>query len=146
MFDWLNEPIEKIEKQYIQSAQNYQNKLTKPQGSLGILEAIAVQISACQKTLSPSVKNAQIIIYAADHGIAQENVSAFPQSVTAEMVKNFSSGGAAISVLSRQHQLPLKIINLGLVSELSEPSANIALKNVEHCVIAPGTQNFLRRF
>jgi len=137
MFEWLCHSVEPINEEDLEHAQHWQNQLTKPQGSLGALEAIAVTISALQKTLNPSVNNARIVIYAADHGIAQENVSAFPQTVTAEMVENFSSGGAAISVLSRQHKLPLQVVNLGLVSNLPE----MAL--VEHHVIAPGTQSFL---
>lgn len=139
MIEWLYHAIETTQEENIQRAQNWQNELTKPPGSLGILEAISVNIAALQKTLNPSVDNAQIVIYAADHGIAQEKVSAFPQAVTAEMVKNFSSGGAAICALSRQHQLPLQVINLGLVSKLP------AMDFVEHHVIAAGTQNFLRQ-
>ena len=138
MFAWLKRSIEPMQEEDIQRAQGWQNQLTKPQGSLGALETIAITIAALQKTLHPSVNNAQILIYAADHGIAQENVSAFPQAVTAEMVKNFSSGGAAISVLSRQHQLPFQVINLGLVSTLP------MLDFVEHHSIAPGTQSFLQ--
>lgn len=138
MCSWLNHPIEEPSETRIKQAQQHQNQLTKPQGSLGVLESIAVMIAALQKTSAPSVNQAQIIIYAADHGIAQENVSAFPQAVTAEMVKNFSSGGAAICVLSRQHGLPLQVINLGLVTEL------VNLMSVEEQIIARGTKNFLQ--
>ncbi len=95
---WLSDPIYQPSAQDFLKAQEKQEKLTKPKGSLGLLESIAIHISALQKTLMPEVETAQIIIFAADHGIAQENVSAFPQVVTAEMVKNFSTGGAAIAV------------------------------------------------
>ena len=139
MTNWLSAPIETLNEQDLQNAWHKQNQLTKPQGSLGLLEDIAVTISALQKTHKPDVNPAQIIIYAADHGIAQENVSAFPQAVTAEMIKNFSAGGAAICVLSRQHQLPLEVINLGVVTPMPD------MDKVEHCPIAPGTQSFLQQ-
>jgi len=139
MNQWLFAAIDKVSESAIQQAQQHQDQLTKPQGSLGLLESIAVTIASLQKTDSPSVNKAQIIIYAADHGIAQENVSAFPQAVTAEMVKNFSSGGAAVSVLSEQHKLPLEVINLGLVSGLPD------LRYVVEQCIAPGTKNFLQQ-
>lgn len=139
MTDWLSESIDKINEHDLQNAWQKQNQLTKPQGSLGLLEDIAVTISALQKTATPDIGQAQIIIYAADHGIAQENVSAFPQAVTAEMIKNFSAGGAAISVLSRQHKLPLNVINMGVVSELP------VMNGVEHKPVASGTQSFLKQ-
>ncbi len=137
MIDWLSEPVGQLDKGFLLQAQEKQNQLTKPQGALGVLEEIAVIISGLQKTKQPNIDQAEIIIYAADHGIAQENVSAFPQVVTAEMVKNFSAGGAAISVLSKQHDLSLQVINLGLVIELPR------MKRVEHQVIAAGTKSFL---
>ncbi len=137
MIDWLQQAIAPLDRDYLQQAEQRQMQLTKPPGSLGRLEAIALQISALQKSLTPDVSQSRIIIFAADHGIAQEGVSAFPQSVTAQMVRNFSSGGAAISVLARQHNLPLQIVNLGLVSEL-EP-----LQNVIHYPTGSGTENFL---
>ena len=139
MFEWLGEAIETIDMEHLQRAQLWQDQLTKPKGALGTLENLAVRIAALQKTTHPSVNKASIIIYVADHGIAQEQVSAFPQSVTAEMVKNFSSGGAAISVLSRQHHLPLQIVNLGLVTELPK----MAL--VDSVNITRGTENFLHQ-
>lgn len=137
MIDWFTEVISPAAPDFLQQARERQNQLTKPAGSLGRLETLAIQISALQKTIKPDVSKAQILIFAADHGIAQEQVSAFPQAVTAEMVKNFSAGGAAISVLARQHKLPLQIINLGLITELE------AMKQVENFPIAHGTKNFL---
>ncbi|MCU7938367.1 MAG: nicotinate-nucleotide--dimethylbenzimidazole phosphoribosyltransferase [gamma proteobacterium symbiont of Bathyaustriella thionipta] len=138
MSQWLTNPVEEMSDTHLRQAQNHQNQLTKPQGSLGVLEAIAVTIAALQKTQAPCVNQAQVLIYAADHGIAQENVSAFPQAVTAEMVKNFSTGGAAICVLAHQHGLPLQVINMGLVSELPN------LLAVEKHIIAKGTNSFLQ--
>jgi nicotinate-nucleotide--dimethylbenzimidazole phosphoribosyltransferase len=139
MSDWLHASIAPLDHIVLAQAIEKQQQLTKPQGALGVLETIATTISALQQTTEPCVTQAQIVIFAADHGIAKESVSAFPQAVTAEMVKNFSAGGAAISVLAKQHGLPLQVINLGLVTDLP------MLPRVQSQVIAKGTQNFLEQ-
>lgn len=133
---WLENPIEEVSSEYLEQAQNKQNSLTKPPGSLGQLESIAMQLSAMQKTDTPEIKNIQISVFAADHGIAAENVSAFPQVVTLEMVKNFARGGAAISVLAKHIGATLEVVNLGTVNE-HEP-----MEGVVDLRIAAGTQNF----
>ena len=99
--NWLEQPIAVISEVAIQEANERQLQLTKPPGSLGKLEELAIKFSAIQKTQQPQVKNVHISIFAADHGIANENVSAFPQVVTTEMIKNFSRGGAAICILAK---------------------------------------------
>ncbi len=137
MIDWLQQTISPPDRDYLQRAEQRQMQLTKPPGSLGRLESLAVRISGLQKSLMPDVSQTRIMIFAADHGIAYEGVSAFPQSVTAQMVRNFSAGGAAVSVLARQHNLPLQIVNLGLITEL-EP-----LPNVINYPLGPGSENFL---
>ncbi len=139
MTDWQHQTIPTPDRDYLQRAEQRQLQLTKPPGSLGKLESLAVHISALQKTIAPDISQSRIMIFAADHGIAQEGVSAFPQSVTAQMVRNFSAGGAAISVLARQHNLPFQIVNLGLVTEL-EP-----LPNVINYPLGPGSENFLHQ-
>lgn len=111
---WLNDSIAKLDKQAVSDASDYQNNLTKPQYSLGYLEDIVLQFSAWQGNYKPSLEHIHISVFAADHGIAEENVSAFPQAVTAEMVKNFVNGGAAISVLARHLQAKLEIIDVGV--------------------------------
>jgi nicotinate-nucleotide--dimethylbenzimidazole phosphoribosyltransferase len=113
-----------------------QGQLTKPPGSLGQLEELAVRLAAMQGEERPSVDNAAIAIFAADHGVAAENVSAFPQAVTGEMVKNFARGGAAICVLAKTLNANLEVINLGTVNDPGE------LPNVVRAVIAPSTANF----
>jgi nicotinate-nucleotide--dimethylbenzimidazole phosphoribosyltransferase len=113
-----------------------QGQLTKPPGSLGRLEDVAVELAAMQGVERPSVDRAAIVIYAADHGVAAENVSAFPQAVTGEMVKNFARGGAAISVLARTLNATLEVVNLGTVNDPGE------WPNVVRAVVAPSTANF----
>lgn len=119
-----------------QAALKHQGQLTKPAGSLGQLEALAIQLASLQATNRPQIDNVAISIFAADHGIAAENVSAFPQAVTAEMIRNFAGGGAAISVLSRQLGATLRVCNLGTASELE------SIEGVESVLIGPGTANF----
>ena len=110
---------------------------TKPLGALGQLESLALQIGMCQNTLTPSLSKPCIIIFAGDHGIVETGVSAYPQTVTAQMVANFLSGGAAISVFARQHQLELLIVDAGVNADLASHPKLIDLK------IGKGTKNFL---
>ena len=98
---WLAQPCAALNEASRAAALARQGQLTKPPGSLGKLEAIAVQLSALQGTDRPQMERVHISVFAADHGVAAEGVSAFPQAVTAEMVKNFARGGAAISVLAK---------------------------------------------
>jgi len=133
---WLSSPSQKINTLSQHAAAERQGDLTKPAGSLGQLEDIAIQLAGLQSTTSPNVDRVQISIFAADHGIVGEGVSAFPQAVTAEMIRNFSHGGAAISVLARENKADLSVINVGTISSLGP------LDNVDDQRIAAGTNNF----
>ncbi|MDD5461568.1 MAG: nicotinate-nucleotide--dimethylbenzimidazole phosphoribosyltransferase [Methylococcales bacterium] len=110
---------------------------TKPLGSLGQLESLALQIGLCQDTLTPALNKPCIIIFAGDHGIVEAGVSAYPQTVTAQMVANFLSGGAAISVFARQNKLELLIADAGVNADLEGHPRLIDAK------IGKGTKNFL---
>lgn len=121
-----------------QRAFERQQQLTKPPGSLGVLEDCAIALSALQQRDEPAVEKISIAIFAADHGVAEEGVSAFPQVVTGEMVKNFSAGGAAITVLARELNANFQVVNVGTVNPLPQ------LSSVSDRRIANGTANFCK--
>lgn len=111
---------------------------TKPLGSLGMLESTAFQAGMIQETLKPSLHKPMIIVFAGDHGIVAENISAYPQSVTWQMVENFLAQGAAINVFARQHACALQIVDAGVKHDFGRRAGLIDRK------IAYGTRNFAR--
>lgn len=136
--DWLREPIAVPCETSRQQALERQKQLTKPPGSLGQLEHIAVRLAALQRTVTPRLDAVYITVFAADHGIAEENVSAFPQAVTGQMLNNFAAGGAAICVLARTLGARLEVVDVGVKKTPgSWPS-------VIDTWLANGTSNFVR--
>ncbi len=135
-FEWLNIPIATPDANAQRNAEARQAVLTKPPGALGRLEEMAIRLAALQGTLTPRVEHVQITVFAGDHGIAAEGVSAFPQAVTAEMVKNFARGGAAISVAARKISAQLEVINLGTAFDTGPT------EGVKNYALGPGTANF----
>lgn len=111
---------------------------TKPGGSLGQLEDIALQIGMIQNTLSPTITKPTMLVFAADHGIADEKVSPYPKDVTWQMAMNFVAGGAAISVFCRQNGIDLKVIDAGVDFNFPENTPIISAK------IARGSKNMLK--
>jgi nicotinate-nucleotide--dimethylbenzimidazole phosphoribosyltransferase len=136
--DWLFNQVLPPDAQFESLATSRQAQLTKPVSSLGILEELAVRLAAMQKTEQPSLERTWISIFAADHGIAAEAVSAFPQAVTVEMVKNFANGGAAINALARYLNADFEVVDVGLLQDVD-------LKNVLVEKTAFGTANFLQQ-
>ncbi|TPG37857.1 nicotinate-nucleotide--dimethylbenzimidazole phosphoribosyltransferase [Flavobacterium pectinovorum] len=117
-----------------------QNKIdskTKPVGALGTLETLAFQMATVFETLSPKIINPNIVVFAADHGIANHGVSAYPQDVTRQMVGNFLEGGAAINVFCNQNNIQLSIVDAGVNYDFPTNA------NLIHAKIAKGTQSFL---
>ena len=137
--EWINQPLAVLNNNAKNQGLERQGQLTKPPGSLGSLETMAVRLCAMQGLDKPSVDNAQVVVFAGDHGIAAEGVSAFPQVVTEEMIKNFSRGGAAICALARQNNAQFEVVNLGTVVDLS------AGHNIIDNTVMPGTSNFAQQ-
>ncbi|MDQ7729767.1 nicotinate-nucleotide--dimethylbenzimidazole phosphoribosyltransferase [Halomonas sp. SpR8] len=113
--------IQSVDLKAGETTRRYLDTLTKPPGSLGALEELAIQLSAITGELKPQVMPPAVIVFAADHGVAVEGVSAFPQEVTAQMVANFANGGAAINVFARQISAQVEIVDVGVASSLTLP-------------------------
>ncbi|HOL65265.1 MAG TPA: nicotinate-nucleotide--dimethylbenzimidazole phosphoribosyltransferase [Accumulibacter sp.] len=112
---------------------------TKPLGSLGQLEKLALQIGEIQQTLTPRLAQPHLLVFAGDHGAARAGVSAYPQEVTWQMVENFLAGGAAINVFARHNDLSLQVIDAGVAHDFGIRAGLVDAK------IAAGTQNYLEQ-
>ena len=136
----MNKHSFKIEKPCKEISTQLQDKidnLTKPKGSLGRLEEMAVQIGTIQQTLSPTISNPQNIIYGGDHGIAAEGISFSPPEITPQMVFNFIEGGAGINFFARQHGIGMKVVDSGINYDFEPMPELIDLK------VRKGTRNYL---
>jgi nicotinate-nucleotide--dimethylbenzimidazole phosphoribosyltransferase len=111
---------------------------TKPLGALGRLERLALQMGLIQQTLTPTLRNPTMMVFAGDHGAALAGVSPFPQEVTRQMVLNFLAGGAAINVFARQNGMAVRVIDAGVNFDFGGVSGLIDAKT------AMGTRNFLQ--
>lgn len=131
--------IPPFNKEAAEEAYNYIQTLTKPPGSLGKLENIAVQLAGITGTRGASVKKAGVLVFASDHGITEEGVSAFPQSVTGQMAKNFQHEGAAVNAFARMNNAAFQLVDIGMAAELDSHFIGISRK------IGNGTKNFRRK-
>jgi nicotinate-nucleotide--dimethylbenzimidazole phosphoribosyltransferase len=126
-------------------ARAHQEQLTKPPGSLGRLEELAVFYAGVRGAfpVAPPAR-ARICVFAADHGVTAENVSPYPSSVTAAMVANFASGGAAINVLARAHDIELRVVDVGTAPSDLPPVPQPVVQVVLRPVRRGGTGNLRR--
>lgn len=111
--NWIRLSCPNPSAQHAAVAEARQNQLTKPRGALGLLEKVAINLAALQSTERPSADRVRIVIFAGDHGVTAQGVSAYPAAVTVEMLRNFVRGGAAISVLAREIGAPLEVVDVG---------------------------------
>jgi nicotinate-nucleotide--dimethylbenzimidazole phosphoribosyltransferase len=119
----------------VAQAQQRLDRLTKPPGSLGRLEELARRYVAITGQMTPQIGRKVVVIFAADHGVVAEGVSAYPQAVTAQMVRNFLHGGAAINALARQAGAAVRVVDIGVAAELPALPGLIVHK------VRPGTAN-----
>lgn len=131
----ISAPDRAIEK----SLKNKVDRKTKPLGALGQLETLAVRIGLLQQTLTPVLKQPQMLVFAGDHGAARAGVSAFPQDVTWQMVGNFLNGGAAINVFCRHNGIALAVVDAGVAHDFA------AVDGLVDAKIARGTANYLEQ-
>ena len=136
---WYLAPVQHPDLDAKLQAKQRQLQLTKPTGALGDLEQIAMTLASLQGTVFPKINKPWISIFAGDHGVVEENISAYPQTVTRQMLQNFASGGAAISVIAKHHQAHLQVIDCGTVGDAYEYAG------VERHCIRAGTANFAKQ-
>ncbi|MBE9580864.1 MAG: nicotinate-nucleotide--dimethylbenzimidazole phosphoribosyltransferase [Proteobacteria bacterium] len=149
----LNQMISEIkpaDQEIVDRARERTSRLVMPRRALGELHLIGERICGIQRTLEPSVKNKAVLVMAADHGVAANSVSAYPQEVTGEMVRTFVLGGAGINVLARQAGARVLVVDMGVIPEVSdlpvEEAVLAAQSQVENALlirkIAKGTSDF----
>ncbi|MGQ0769644.1 nicotinate-nucleotide--dimethylbenzimidazole phosphoribosyltransferase [Acinetobacter baumannii] len=137
--NWWLESVQQPNLDAKQQAEQHQLQLTKPTAALGDLEQIAITLASLQSNAHPQVSHPWITIFAGDHGVVEENISAYPQAVTRQMLQNFTTGGAAISVIAKYHQAHLQVIDCGTAGEAYEYAG------VERHCIRAGTANFAKQ-
>ena len=130
--------IEPVDPAWLARAQERLDSLTKPPGSLGRLEELAARYVAIRQDPMPELQTKWVVVFAADHGVVAEGVSAFPQDVTYQMVYNFLNGGAAINVLARQARARVEVVDIGVNHDFAEVQDLIARK------VAYGSRNMAR--
>ena len=133
----LDNIISPDKKLYVKARERL-DKMAVPRGSLGRLEEFAQRVVAITGTLNPEIKKKAVVVFAGDHGVVEEGVSAFPQNVTMQMVCNFNKGGAGINVLARHAGAKVIVVDMGVAGDM-EPKEGILLKKV-----AKGTKNMTK--
>jgi nicotinate-nucleotide--dimethylbenzimidazole phosphoribosyltransferase len=129
--------IRDINEQVMQEIRNHQNQLTKPPGSLGVLEELSVQLGGITGHKFPEIAKKAVVVMAGDHGVTDENISAFPKEVTPQMVLNFAHGGAAINVLARHAGAQVVVVDVGVATSIEH-------EKVLSRKVKPGTTNMAK--
>jgi nicotinate-nucleotide--dimethylbenzimidazole phosphoribosyltransferase len=132
------ERIQPLDRSFEVEVQQRLDSLTKPQRSLGKLEDLARRVAVIQGKVPPRLGRKMLFVFAADHGITAEGVSAYPKDVTAQMTYNFLRGGAAINVLARHYGVEVEVIDVGVDYEFANPAG------LRNCKVRRGTDNFSR--
>ncbi len=135
--DWNTPAIPPLARELAPALQARIDNKTKPPGSLGRLEELAMRLGQMQATLKPRLVAPQVLVFAGDHGLAREGVSPFPPEVTPQMVLNLLAGGAGINVLARLSDLPVTVVDAGVAAELPDHPALLKRK------VRAGTRNAL---
>ena len=115
--EWVYQSCPEVSRTHREAARARQDELTKPAGALGRLETLAIDLAGLQHSERPRAARVPIIVFAGDHGVAAQGVSAYPQSVTIAMMANFAAGGAAISVLARELGCRLEVVDAGTLAD-----------------------------
>ncbi len=134
--------IKTVDSSLIEKTQHHLDNLTKPRGSLGLLETLAKQIVAITGNDKPLIKNKTIFIMAGDHGVTEEGVSAFPKEVTVQMVYNFLNKGAAINVLAGHAGAEVVVVDMGISTEVRSQKSEV--RNFKDKKINFGTKNMVK--
>jgi nicotinate-nucleotide--dimethylbenzimidazole phosphoribosyltransferase len=138
-FEEVVKAIQPIDKAMLEQAKFRHNQLTKPLGSLGVLEDIGTRLAAIYGTVKPKITGKGVVVFAADHGVTDAGVSAYPKAVTEQMVLNFLRGGAAINVLSQTHNVEMMVVDVGVDADFPEHPNLLKRK------VARGTKNMLEQ-
>ena len=133
----INYEIPPVGRELEESLRKAIDNKTKPVGALGTLESLAIKIGLIQNTLKPTLNKPSLVVFAGDHGVARNGVSAYPQEVTFQMVQNFLNGGAAINVFCNQHEIDLLVVDAGVAGDFDH-QAGLRKEKISH-----GTANFL---
>lgn len=134
--DWMSKPAASVDTAAMTASRDRQAQLTKPPGSLGQLERVAERFAGWQARAMPTLERVDVCVFAGDHGVVAQDVSAFPQAVTGQMIANFATGGAAVSVLAREQGAGLGIVNVGTAEPIGD------LPGVTNLQLAAGTADF----
>jgi nicotinate-nucleotide--dimethylbenzimidazole phosphoribosyltransferase len=132
--------VRRVDPTWHDRAEARLDRLTKPRQSLGRLEWIAARLCAIQETLTPRAAPRRIVVFAADHGVAVEGVSAYPSAVTAQMVGNFLRGGAAINALARATMAEVWVVDVGVAGDIDAAGSSASFVSRR---IGPGTHNMV---